>query len=121
MKCKATKLDGIKCKAYAMRTQDTCYRHTASLKEEAAQASSKGGQARRDYNRLGSPMRLKTPKDIQNLMAKALNSLWSGKMPASNPAGGIGYLAKIFLEAYEKSELEERIDLLEKRLSEIKS
>ena len=31
-----------------------------------------------------------------------------------------GYLAKIFLEAYEKSELEERIKLLEKRLNEAK-
>lgn len=121
MKCKATKLDGIKCKAYAMRTQDTCYRHSASLKEEAVQASSKGGQARRDYNRLGSPTRLRTPRDIQNLMAKAINSLWSGKMPASNPAGAIGYLAKIFLEAYDKSQLEERVELLEKRLNETKS
>ena len=39
-------------------------------------------------------------------------------MPAGNPAGALGYLSKIFLEAYEKSELETRIETIEKRLEQ---
>lgn len=121
MKCKSIKSDGKRCRANAMRESLHCFRHNKTKKSEATQASTTGGQARRQYNRLGSSVRLKTPKDIQNLMAMAINSLWTGKMSSSNPAGSLGYLAKIFLEAYEKSELEERIELLEKRLDQIKA
>lgn len=120
MKCRAVKLDGTKCKANSMQKSYFCFRHNKTAKQEATQASSYGGQARRQYTQLGSPKRLRTPKDIQHLMASAINCLWTGKMPANNPAGSLGYLAKIFLEAYEKSELEERIELLEKRLDQAK-
>ena len=90
------------------------------MRNQARRASSDGGRAKWQYHVLGSPTRLKTPKDIQNLMARAINSLWTGKMPAGNPAGALGYLSKIFLEAYEKSELEIRLEQLEKRMEEAK-
>lgn len=121
MKCKATKPDGSKCMAQAMLDSNFCFRHNKTVEREAIEASSIGGQARKQYIRLGSPTRLRSPKDIQNLMARAINSLWTGKMPSNNPAGALGYLAKIFLEAYEKSELEQRIELLEKRLEQTKT
>jgi hypothetical protein len=120
MRCKAIKSDGAKCKASAMHGSDFCFRHDKNVKEQAREASSDGGHARRLCNQLGTSVRVKTPKDIQRLMARAINSLWTGKMPSGNPAGSLGYLAKIFLEAYEKSELEERMELLEKRLDQIK-
>lgn len=120
MKCKTVKANGEKCKANALLQSNFCFRHDKNAKNEANRASVVGGQARRQYTRLGDSTRLRTPKDIQNLMARAINSLWTGKMPASNPAGSLGYLAKIFLEAYEKNELEERIELLEKRLDQAK-
>jgi len=118
MKCKTIKPDGTTCEAHAMHKSNFCFRHDKKAKHKANQASSEGGQARRQYTYFGSPTRLRTPKDIQNLMARAINSLWTGNMPANNPAGALGYLAKIFLEAYEKSELEKRIELLEKRLDQ---
>lgn len=120
MQCTATKPDGTECQAKALKGGKTCYRHDQAIRNEALHASSEGGQAKRQYIRLGAPTRLKTPKDIQNLMARAINSLWTGNMPSNNPAGALGYLAKIFLEAHDKSELEERVELIEKRLEEAK-
>ena len=121
MRCKAKKLDGTKCKAHAIRGGRYCFRHDKTIKKQALEASSSGGKARRQYHLLGNRMQIKTPDDIKRLMAKAINKLWTGKMPANNPAGSLGYLAKIFLDAYDKSELELRVEQLEKRIDQEKS
>lgn len=120
MKCGAIRLDGTKCQANAMRGGQSCFRHDKAMRSKARRASSDGGRAKRQYHSLGSPTSLKTPKDIQDLMERAINSLWTGRMPAGNPAGALGYLCKIFLEAYEKSELEVRLEALERRLDQAK-
>ena len=120
MKCKANKSDGTRCNANSMHGSNYCFRHNKTLKEQAFKASSNGGKAKRQYHQLGKEMKLETPNDIKKLMAVAINSLWTGKMPASNPAGSLGYLAKTFLEAYEKSNLEKRVEELEKRINGIK-
>jgi hypothetical protein len=95
MKCKAKRRDGAKCRANAMRGKNQCFRHSYTTKKQALQASSNGGKAKRQYHRLGNQMKLDTPEDIRKLMAK------------------------IFLEAYDKSELELRVEELEKRLNQI--
>jgi hypothetical protein len=120
MKCKANKLDGTRCRANSMNGSNYCFRHNKKVEGQAFQASSSGGKAKRQYHRLGEKMKLETPDDIKKLMAEAINSLWTGKMPASNPAGALGYLAKTFLEAYDKSDLEDRVEELEKRLDSLK-
>lgn len=120
MKCTTIKPDGTKCQANAIHDSKSCFRHDQAMRNQAYRASSEGGRAKRQYHALGGPTRLENPKDIQNLIARAINSLWTGKMPAGNPAGALGYLSKIFLEAYEKSELEVRIEQLEKRMDERK-
>lgn len=120
MKCKANKKDGNRCNANSMRGSEYCFRHNNEVKEEAHKASSNGGKAKRQYHKLGEKMKIETPKDIKKLMAEAINSLWTGNMPASNPAGSLGYLAKTFLEAHDKSELEKRVEELEKRIERIK-
>jgi hypothetical protein len=116
MKCKAKRTDGKPCQARAMQGSNYCFRHNPEVKSEALEASSRGGSAKRQYTKLGNAVRLETPHDIKKLMGKAINNLWTGKMPASNPAGSLGYLAKIFLESYEKSELESRLERLESRV-----
>jgi len=120
MKCKAKRLDGAKCQANAIHNSQYCFRHSQETQPEALQASSNGGKAKRQHTYLGTTMKLKTPEDIKKLMARSINKLWSGEIPAGNPAGALGYLAKIFLEAYEKSELEIRLDAVEKRLAQEK-
>jgi hypothetical protein len=120
MKCHKTKSDGTKCQAYAIHNGKYCFRHSVDTKPEALEASSKGGEAKRQYLCLGKPMKIKKPEDIKRLMEKSINKLWIGEIPMSNPAGSLGYLAKIFLEAYEKSDLETRIAELEEKINNIK-
>lgn len=119
MKCRKKKSDGTKCQANARHGKQFCFRHDDKSKDEALKASAAGGEAKRQFLNLGKPLVLRTPADIRRLMAKSINKLWSGEMPAGNPAGALGYLAKIFLEAYEKSELEIRVEQLEKRLEQL--
>ena len=118
MKCQEIKPDGTQCRANAMHNSSHCFRHNKNTMEHALRASSNGGQAKRQYDRLGNRLNIQTPTDIKKLMAKSINALWLGKMSSSNPAGALGYLAKVFLEAHGKSELETRIGALEKRLDQ---
>lgn len=120
MKCKRTKSDGAKCNANAMRGSHFCFRHDDKSKDKAIKASATGGESKRQFLNLGKPMVLRTTADIKRLMSKSINKLWVGEMPAGNPAGVLGYLAKIFLEAYEKNDLEIRIEQLEKRIDQLK-
>lgn len=121
MKCALIKPDGTNCGANAMCGSQYCFRHNERAKSEALQASSKGGKARRQYSCLGKLMRIKKPEDIKRLMEQSINKIWVGEMASNNPAGSLGFLAKIFLEAYEKCDLEERLELLEKRLEKFKN
>lgn len=106
--------------ANALKKGDYCFRHEKGVKKDALEASSRGGMARKEYLRLGEGMTIKTPEDIKLLIERSINKLWIGEMPTgSNPAGSIGYLAKIFLEAYEKSDLETRLESIEKRIDEL--
>ena len=120
MKCEAIKQDRTRCEANAMHNSEYCFRHDKNTQNQALKASSNGGKAKRQYHRLGRRMKIETPNDIKRLMAKAINSLWVGEMPSSNPAGSLGYLAKTFLDAHDKSELELRVEELEKRIDQIK-
>lgn len=120
MKCTANKLDGTSCQAYAMHDGQYCFRHSQRTKIQAVEASSNGGKAKRQYHRLGNRMNIKTPEDIEKLMEKAINKLWTGQMPAHNPAGSLGYLAKVFLDAHYRTELEQRLEEVERRLDEAK-
>jgi len=119
MKCTLVKSDGNNCNAHAMRNSQQCFRHNKNLKGKAMKASSDGGKAKKQYLSLGKPMSIKTPHDIKNLMEKSINKLWSGEMPANNPAGALGYLAKIFLEAYEKNDIEIRLEQLEDKINKL--
>lgn len=116
MQCQAIKSNKTRCNAHALHYGEYCFRHDKKAEKRAAEASSTGGKGNRQYIHLGNRMRIKTPSDVKFMMEKALNALWTGKMPSPNPAGSLGYLAKIFLEAHDKSELELRVEALEKKL-----
>lgn len=62
-------------------------------------------------------IRLSDIRDIKKLLSKLINERYRDEVD-SFKARDIGYLAKCLLEAYEKSELEERLAELEKKLME---
>lgn len=102
-----------------MHGQSYCFRHNIESQSDAIEASSRGGKGNQQYHHLGKNLSVKTPADVKIIMEMAINSLWTGQMPASNPAGALGYLAKIFLEAHDKSVLELRVEALEKKIEGI--
>jgi hypothetical protein len=61
--------------------------------------------------------RLKTAVDLRRYLANLINRVESGEIETDR-AGKLGYLANILLRVIEHSDLEERIEKLEKQLSE---
>ncbi len=120
MKCTYIKSNNEQCGANAIRGEDCCFSHNPNYGMEKQMAVTKGGLNRKSAQVYGSKIDINTPDDIKRLMAKAINSLWTGNMPASNPAGSLGYLSKVFLEAHDKSDLEARVEELEKRIERAK-
>jgi hypothetical protein len=115
MQCQQlTKKDGKQCNAQAIRGKKYCFTHHPGYKKQRQVAHRNGGLARRHYQvYLDEPIKLNSPKDVQQLLEVTLNSILRGKMPANNPGNTVGFLSRCWLDAYEKGELVERIDRLE--------
>lgn len=90
-----------------------CFRHSPEHAIKAQKASQKGGANRTESITFGDEINLKTPKDIQFIIGKVINGVWHGKVPAKI-GSSIGFLTRCWLDAYEKAELEKRIEQLEK-------
>ncbi len=116
MKCKFIKPDGQQCQANAMKGNDFCFTHNPLTEEERAVAVIKGGLNRKHYEAYGEEVALENPADIKKLLGQVINLVFIGKMPANQPANTIGFLARAFLDAYEASEVEARLNEMEKRL-----
>ncbi len=98
MKCKHIKVNGSKCNAKAMTGSDSCFRHSCDTKQQAIEASIIGGLNRRNYQKYGDKLQLNNLDDIKSLIANCINKIWTGEMSSQNPAGSIGYLARVLLE-----------------------
>jgi hypothetical protein len=118
MKCKYIKSNKEQCQAQAIHNSEYCFRHDQSKKVLQLAASQKGGEARKLVQVYGEAIKIETPQDIKVLLGLVIKGVWEGRIPAGQPANTIGFLARCFLDAYEKSELEERLLNLEKRIGE---
>lgn len=49
-------------------------------------------------------------------MCVSTNMIWTDKISTSSPANSIGFLARVFLDAYEKTDIENRLDDLENKI-----
>ena len=61
-------------------------------------------------------VRLKSTYDVSRLLSKTINQVLRDEM-SGEKAGKIGYLANILMRALEQSDLEKRIESLERKLS----
>lgn len=117
MKCKYIKPDGTYCNANAIKGSNLCISHNPEYSEIKSIAVTKGGINRREPPKsYGDSLVLDNPSDIKKLLANTLNLVWTGKMPTNNISGSVGFLCRIFLDAYDKAELEKRIEEIEKKL-----
>ena len=117
MKCTKTLDNGNQCQAHPVRGKKYCFRHEPSMTTKAQQASINGGTRRKVlHQRYGDAIEIQTPDDIKRLLADTINSVWQGDCPSNSPANTIGFLARCWLDAHDKTTLEERLEALEKKV-----
>ena len=103
MRCTYIKSNKQRCKAKAIKNSNYCFTHHPDYNKERALARRKGGLSRRHYNCYHSkPIPLNSPQDAQALLALTINGVIRGKIPASQPANTIGFLARCWLDAYKE-------------------
>jgi|GEM_PF-6444061 len=101
-----------------MATKDGyCFSHSPKYKEAKLLAVKKGGLNRKHFQCYGEPINLQTPHDITVFLGEVINGVWTGKIPANQPANTLGFLCRCFLDAYEQGEMEARLKELEDRVS----
>ena len=118
MKCEFIKANGSQCNANKTSTSSFCFRHDPANKTVSFRASQKGGSNRSLKGAFGSKVRLKTPTDVQSFLGHVINDVWTGKVPVK-VGSSMGFLARCWLDVYEKADLETRVVSLEQKLSQL--
>ena len=113
-RCKYTKADGARCRAFVIKGSDYCFSHDPEKAKEKALAVMKGGLARRRQVSLPR-MKIQEARDIKILMATLINEVRAGLID-SRDASCIGYLSGVFLKSDELSDITARLTALEKYL-----
>ena len=101
MKCKYIKADGNRCEANSVANSDYCFSHNPEYKHEKALAVKKGGLNRKLIQTYGDTLKIETPHDVKSLLAQVINLVWTGQMPANQPANIIAYLCRCWFDAHE--------------------
>jgi len=119
MKCKFIKQNGQQCEAKAIKDSDYCFFH--SDKKQRKLASQKGGQNR--IAKQKEPLEvieLEKAEDIKKLLAKVINEVRSGQTDVK-VAHCIATLSNYFLKAVEVSDIQNRVEKVERVILEKKT
>ncbi len=121
MKCIFIKENNSQCKANAQSDSTFCFTHDPHKKEERALAVKKGGLApKKTLLNYEEEICLNNAQDAKIFLAKIINGVWRGDIPATPIANTLGFLIRCFLDAYDKADVEVRLDKLEKEIEEKK-
>ena len=115
MKCAFIKKNKEQCKAHKMIHSRHCFRHDAKQVKKALQASKTGGENRRMQIAFSEEVTINSTKDLQEFIGRVINGVWQGKIPIK-VGSSLGFLTRCWLDAYEKAELEKRIEELEQKV-----
>lgn len=115
MTCQFVKSSGERCNAKALAQHVFCFSHEPSAAEQKHEAVLKGGQALKRHTHCLPPVRLETIEDAKGLIAMTINEVRGGEIDIK-VANCIGFLTNHFVRAYELSDLQKRIDIVEKAL-----
>lgn len=113
---------GERCNGFALES-GLCFSHDPERKEEKQAAVIKGGQAPKKIVLNLPATSIKTVEDVVTVLEETINMVRSGEIPSSNPANTIGFLCSHILKAIELSQVDSRLDsidriILERRISE---
>jgi len=115
MKCQYVKQDGTSCQAYQTEGSLYCFRHDPDNKEKGLLASKKGGENRRLQEVYGEPVELRSAEDVKTFLGLVISSVWTGQAPVQLGTS-MGFLTRCWLDAYDKTEIEKKLNDLEERL-----
>ena len=118
MKCTKKLFNNEQCQANAQKDNEYCFRHDPEAKEAALIASRKGGQNRTLQGVYGDPVSIETPHDVKRFLAQVINAVWSDGIPVQ-VGTSMGFLTRCWLDAYEASDVSDRLDNIEKRVVDI--
>jgi len=95
MRCEKIKHNEVQCKAYAMFQSRFCFWHCPKAEEKRNEARKKGGLNRRkDYGGIIINYKIKSYRDIQQLLEIVINKLMKGDC-TPREARAIGYLCNL--------------------------
>jgi len=121
MKCLFIKQGNIQCKANAQSGNDYCFTHDPLKEEERALAVRKGGLVpKKVFLKYHEDLVLDDAKDAKLLLARIINGVWKGEIPATPIANTLGFLIRCFLDAHDKADIEVRLNELEKKIQDKK-
>ena len=115
--CKQILKSGKKCKTSPMIDSDYCFFHNPKLKKTRAEASAKGGK--QNKHRPSVPMQdleIKNISDVPTVLIECIQEIRKGNAEMVKTANAIGYLSNILLRAFELTDLENRIKLIESKI-----
>ncbi len=114
--CTATTKKGLPCSCFAIRDSEFCFSHDPALADVRKEARSKGGRARHGRKLSGdaqAPVTIDNLGDVVKLIVQEINAVRSLEKSISR-ARCVGYLANILANIYQASELERRLEALER-------
>jgi len=118
--CQFIKSDGTRCEANSVNGSEYCFSHNPDFKDAKLAAVIRGGLNRKHYEAYGEPIVIEKPEDIKKLLAETINGVWTGKIPANQPANTIGFLARCWIDAHQTFEFDNRLDLIEQEMEKLK-
>ena len=113
MKCQKILTNNKQCNAFAQKGLKFCFRHDPNKESVALEASRRGGENRQISGVYGLPVILNTPADVKNFLGDVINAVWAEGIPVQ-VGSSMGFLTRCWLDAHERSDIEKRIDALEK-------
>jgi len=117
--CKFTKEDSLQCQANSITNSDYCFSHNPDYAVAKREAVIKGGLApKRILLNNEDEIVLVTAADAKLFLSRVINGVWQGSIPATPVANTLGFLVRCFLDAHDKSEIEERLEKIEEIVEE---
>ena len=122
MKCNHAKENGETCEAYAVKDSEFCYFHNPDIDdEEKREAQSNGGKTKALTLKEPLPeLALGKPSDAVLLIADTISRVRAGTLDIRT-ANCLGFLSDKLLKAFEVSQLNDRVEVIERVILERKT
>ena len=120
MKCEYIKQNNSRCGANAMTDSKFCFRHNPDTEVERNIAVLRGGYALKKNNSSLPPMKIEKSQDVVLLLVDTINKVRGGEID-TRVANCLGVLSGHLIKAMELSELEKRVETIERVILERKT